>query len=131
MVLCGDNQESISCAAASADGCLHFHTQPPSTQSSARNFTNFPPNWILQISTFAHFHVLHLIFLHLYVAHLANRCLHFHSQQSRNFPQQTEFPSFHQHRAEEAFGGLEMRGCNFQKQQTLDFLGVCLVETII
>ena len=38
LVLCGDNQESISCAAG--DGCLHFHTQ-----SSPRNFTNFS-HWI-------------------------------------------------------------------------------------
>ena len=41
MVLCGDNQESISCA--SRDGCLHFHTQ-----STARNFTKTSPAGFLQ-----------------------------------------------------------------------------------
>ena len=79
MVLCGDNQESISCA--SPDGCLHFHIQPDDTQST-------PPETSLPgFFTFVHFHILHLRICTL--EHLPDGCLHFHIQPATlNLPRQ-------------------------------------------
>ena len=64
LVLCGDNQESISCA--EADGCLHFHShQTLQTFEHILHFTFGCLYWhIAHLNFFEPIHILHVLCTH-------------------------------------------------------------------
>ena len=123
----GQSRAHFLCSSVSSapDGCLHFHTQrhppthptlnlAPETSHNTGFFDNFDN------CTFSH-----LVFLHLYFAHLADGYLHIFTASN---PPIQKLPStnwifrgFHQHNAEEAFRGLELRGVTFRSGKHLVF----------
>ena len=73
LVLCGDNQESISCA--EADGCLHFHShQTLQTFEHILHFTFGCLYWhIAHLNFFEPIHILHVLCTHTHTHLLGKR----------------------------------------------------------